>query len=125
MDSDTKRVSGESGSNWKYMTIMNRLYPTVITALILFNTAHGADVSSDIQARSGGVDNSNWGYLEIGVGLNLVADRQGGIIRTVPFLAGAYRYRGFFLEAFSPGINLNDKIVGGITLGFNIWRNDQ
>lgn len=104
---------------------MNRFYLATITALIFFSTAHGADVSSDIQARSGGFDNSNGGYLEIGVGLNLIANREGAIITTVPFLAGAYRYRGFFLEALSPGINLTDKVVGGITLGFNVWRNEQ
>lgn len=104
---------------------IKRVYIATIAALIGTSSADAADIASDVSAGSGGFDNSNGGYFEFGVGVNLFFNRERGIVNTSPMLAGAYRYRGFFLEAISPGISINDGTVGGVTLGLNIWRNER
>ena len=105
---------------------MKRVYLATIAALLFISSAHAADFASDVRAVSGGFDNSDGGYFEFGVGLNTSnCGRTCLSLRTEPIVAGAYRYRGFFFEAISPGISLNGGTVGGVTLGVNIWRNDR
>lgn len=105
---------------------MRRVYKATIGAILCIGSAHAADIASDVRAGSGGFDNSNGGYFEFGVGLNSFNCGGGCLgIRTEPIVAGAYRYRGFFFEALSPGISLNSGSVGGVTLGVNIWRNNR
>lgn len=99
---------------------------TLVTLLaMLTGSVQAADVASDVQTGSGGIDNRNGGYFEFGVGSNFFLNRERATLNTVPFMAGAYRRGGFFLEAVSPGIRLNDGAVGGITAGYTIWRNNR
>lgn len=86
-----------------------------------------ADLATDVGAASGAPDNSNGGYLEFGFGLDAFGNSEEVKIGTALLLTGAYRYRGIFLEAFTPSIGVNGSRieVGGITLGVNLWRNDH
>ena len=109
---------------------MIRVYSAIVAALFVVSSAHAADMASDARAKSGGSDNSDGGYFEFGVNLNLLinsdrADSDVVTLKTVGVLAGAYRYRRFFFEAFNPASKINDADAGVITLGVNIWRNDQ
>lgn len=106
---------------------MKQIYFVLVAILVGSSNGHAADIATDVRAGSGGYNNNDGGYFEFGVGLNLSASADGARIKTDVLLAGAYRYRGFFLEAISPGVSSNGGAVavGGLTLGVNLWRNDQ
>lgn len=104
---------------------MKQIYLATVTALLFISSAHAAEIPSDVRVGSGSFDNSDGGYFEFGVGLNGFANREGLIVNDSAFFSGAYRYRGFFFEASSPGTTHNDGSFGGIKLGFNIWRSDK
>lgn len=96
----------------------------ILTALFLsLGNAGAADVATDAAAASGAHDNSDGGYFEFGIGLNARANKLSSTI----VLAGAYRYRGLFFEAFNPfvGVAKGRFEVGGLTLGLNLWHNDH
>jgi len=104
---------------------MKTIFFLLMVTLVGSGSGHAADIATDVRAGSGGYNNNDGGYFEFGVGLNLSASTDGARIKTDVLLAGAYRYRGFFIEAISPGISSNGGAVGGLTLGVNLWRNGQ
>jgi len=122
-----KRFRSRSGNRGKRMVSINRKYFAQAMVLLFATSADAADIASDVSAGSGAPNNSNGGYFEFGVDMNLLATSEGGMLNAGVLLAGAYRYRGFFFEAVSPGVSLNDESGGisGISAGFNLWRNNQ
>ena len=96
-------------------------------ALTWSDNSRAADIATDGAAESGAPENSNGGYFEFGVGLHLNANSERPGARAQILLAGAYRYRGLLLEAFTPSISANGSRleVGGISLGVNLWHNDR
>lgn len=104
---------------------MKRNTILLVAVLLLSSSLHAADIVSDVRAGSGGYDNSNGGYFELGVGQNFIANSNGARSFSNILLAGAYRYRGFFGEAIHPGLSLDGSHATGLTLGVNLWGNDQ
>jgi len=104
---------------------MKRFFLAAVAALLFSSSAHAADIASDVRAGSGSLDNSDGGYFELGVNLSLNAHREGARMNSGILLAGAYRYRGLFFEALNPGVSLPSGQIAGITLGFNLWRNNR
>lgn len=104
---------------------MKGTYLVSAIALLFIGNAHAADIASEVRSGTNGPNNADGGYLEFGVDLKLRANNEGAIIKAGPLLAGAYRYRGFFFEALTPGAQLPGGPIGGVTLGYNLWHNDQ
>lgn len=104
---------------------MIRHYLILVAAMTVSSSLHAADIASDVQAGLGGYDNSDGGYFEFGVGLNLNANEEAIKLNADILLAGAYRYRRFFFEAIRPGFSLSGGHATGLTLGVNVWGNDR
>lgn len=104
---------------------MIRFYLVLAVLLTTWSHVHAADIASDVRTGSGGYDNSNGGYFELGVGQYLFANSDAAHSYSNILLAGAYRYQGFFFEAIRPGISLDGSHANGLSLGVNLWGNDR
>lgn len=115
-------------ANTQYNMPPKKVQLVALTAvLLLTGNLQAADLATDGGAESGAIDNSDGGYFEFGVGLSMTANTDRLDIKPRALLAGAYRYRGIFLEAFTPSISANGSRleVSGITLGANLWHNER
>jgi len=100
----------------------------VLCAIVFVSSkAQAADIARDVGAATGSMDNSDGGYFEFGVGLGFFGKEGQLKLKRAFILSGAYRYRGVFFEAFNPSIGVSKSRVevGGISLGVNLWCNDQ
>jgi len=109
----------------KETVLMKQIVFTLAVVIYFSSNVYAAEIARDVQAGTGDYRNKNGGYFEFGVGLNLLANTEAIVMKNDFLLAGAYRYRRFFVEAISPGISLDDGTIGGLTLGVNIWRDER
>ena len=105
--------------------LLKRLFFTCIAAGFFSASSQAADIERDVRTGPGGVDYSDGGYFEFGVDLNFRFFRERAFAGPGVVLAGAYRYRGLFFEALSPSAELPAGPIGGVSLGYTLWRNDQ
>jgi len=98
---------------------MKPIFFTLLLILLGISSTQAADIASDIRRGPAGIDNSDGGYLELGLGVEFyLIGGEGAFEDPFPTLAGAYRYRGFFFEA----VHESDD---GATIGYNAWNNDR
>jgi len=98
---------------------MKYLNLVLVLAVLCFNTAYAADIAEAVRTGTSGPEDSDGGYFELGIGLNTWhidgEDLKAGF---AVYTAGAYRYRGFFIEAVHGSTD-------GVNLGYNLWNNRQ
>ena len=109
------------------MTPVKQKLMWLTVAGLLTSKLHAADIATDASAGSGAHDNSNGGYFEFGVGLNIRGTTDELRLTRTLLLSGAYRYRGVFFEAFTPsiGASRHGVEVDGITIGINLWNDNR
>ncbi len=113
-----------TSTNRMKMLLKQFILTCVAIGLYVANV-HAADIKRGVRTGSGGVDNSDGGYFEFGVDLNLRVFRERAFFGAGVVLAGDYRYRGLFFEALSPSAELPAGPFGGISIGYTLWNNDQ
>lgn len=95
--------------------------------LLLFSLWHAplsfaSDISIDVRSAGGGTRPGNGGYLELGVGVNVIyfpEDFPGEpniLYDYYAFIGGAYRYNGIFFEGA-------DGTLDGFNIGYQLWNN--
>jgi len=97
---------------------MKQLTAALLLLFLSVNTVQAADVTKGARAGSTGPDNTDGGYLELGLGVFNVDRDRTKKVDNKPGLAvnisGAYRFKGFFIEA-------SQGAMDGISLGYNVW----
>lgn len=89
--------------------------------VLLLKPVFAADIATDVRSGNGVPDSSNGGYFEIGATTGYLTsprvidddDDEGWGVGIS--LAGAYRYKGFFVEA-------SQGTFDGLNLGYNFWN---